>query len=599
MNGNNWISHTCVALTPANCLGRLALIMALMIVPSAVRGQALGQALNATYLTWTTSGWTAQTFTTHDGVSAADSGTLRSASATTTLQTTVNGPGTLTFWWSNPSLVNRLSFYVNGASLTYIISYGSTWLQQTYYLGEGSQTLKWVYSVAYPPADTYHSYVDQVSYTTGATAPLITAQPTGQSQVPGLNATFTVETGGTPPLYYQWKLNGTNLSGATTSAYTVTNVQADNLGNYSVEITNSISSIVSSNAALEFGQVAAWGPPAYSGTMVATGATNVLAVAAGNFSNLLLKEDNTLSGWGGSYNGFTNISANVTNAIAVASAYHCLVLNMDGTVTAWGGRNVGETNVPAGLSNVVAIAAARTPHSLALKSDGTVAAWGGYSYYGETNVPAGLTNVVAIAAGEGCDMALRADGTLTTWGTYAAVAPAGLSNVVGIAAGTAHQLALLANGTVVAWGNNSYGQTSVPTGLSNVVAIAASVTHSIALRADGTVVAWGQNNLGQTNVPTGLTNVVAISAASNHSLAQVGNGPPVLSASITNLTRSGNGFSLMLPSQSGRVYALEYKSKLSDANWVSLPLAAGTGTNLVLLDPTATSAQRFYHVRRW
>jgi hypothetical protein len=79
----------------------------------------------------------------------------------------------------------------------------------------------------------------------------------------------------------------------------------------------------------------------------------------------------------------------------------------------------------------------------------------------------------------------------------------------------------------------------------------------------------------------------------------VGSGPPVLRAPIANPTLSGNGFSLSLPSQSGRVYALEYKNNLSDANWVSLPLAAGTGTNLVLADSAATNAQRFYHVRRW
>ena len=109
----------------------------------------------------------------------------------------------------------------------------------------------------------------------------------------------------------------------------------------------------------------------------------------------------------------------------------------------------------------------------------------------------------------------------------------------------------------------------------------------------------GDNDSGQTNVPTGLTNVVAISAGHSHNLAQVGSGPPVLCAPVINPTLSGNGSSLVLPSESGRVYALEYKNNLSDANWLSLPLVAGTGTNLVFLDSTATNAQRFYQVRRW
>jgi alpha-tubulin suppressor-like RCC1 family protein len=602
---NNWPPFTRVASKPTQSLRLLVLITALM-TPPVVRAQTLAQALNTTNLTWTTSGtlgsagWSSETTTTHDGVSAADSGMVFS-SATSTLQTTVTGPGTLTFWWTNPSLDNRLSFKVGGVTLTYITLYQS-WQQQTYYLGSGGQTLQWVYSVYTSPGDSYHGYVDQVSYTPGATAPLITAQPTGQSQVPGFNATFTVGTGGTPPLYYQWKLEGTNLPGATTSAYTVTNVQAGNIGNYTVAITNSAGYLVSSNAALEFGQITGWGSAAYGATAPPTGATNVLALAAGYYFNLSLDADGTLSGWGWNANGTTTIPANLTNAIAIAAGtVHSLALKADGTVAAWGGQgsgnNFGETNVPAGLSNVVAIAAGLSPHSLALKSDGTVAAWGGY--LGETNVPAGLTNVVAIAAGQGYDLTLKADGTLSTWGNYAPAVPTGLSNVVAIAAGFGHDLALLVDGTMVAWGQNGYGQASVPTGLTNVVAIAAGDMHSLALLANGTVVAWGYNAYGITNVPTGLTNVVAVSAGAYHSLAQVGSGPPVLRVPAINPTLSGSGFGLTLPSQSGRVYALEYKSNLSDANWVSLPLVAGTGTNLILLDSTATNAQRFYHVRRW
>jgi hypothetical protein len=82
-------------------------------------------------------------------------------------------------------------------------------------------------------------------------------------------------------------------------------------------------------------------------------------------------------------------------------------------------------------------------------------------------------------------------------------------------------------------------------------------------------------------------------------LAQVGSGPPVVSAPIIHPTLSGSGFSLAVPSQCGRVCALEYKDNLGDANWVALPLVAGTGANLVLLDSTATNTQRYYRVRRW
>jgi hypothetical protein len=586
-------------------LKRLLPPLLLLLGLAVARGQTLADALNTTGLTWTTSGtgsasgWSGQTTTSHDGVSAAASGTLSSPGRTSTLQTTVSGPGTLSFWWSNPSLYCSLSLSNGGSLLSSIILYPS-WQQQTIYLGSGSQTLKWVYWVSGSQGDFfYRGYVDQVSYTEGATAPLITAHPSGQSQLPGLNATFTVGTGGTPPLHYQWQLGDVDITGATNSSYTVTNVQPGKLGIYTVVVTNGTGSLTSSNAPLEFGQVTGWGASASGAIAVPAGATNVLALTAGLYSSLLLKADGTLSGWGCGVHGETNMPIDLTNAIAISIYAHCLALRADGTVTAWGGSGFGETNVPTGLSNVVAISAGRSPspHSVALKSDGTVVVWGGYR--GETNVPADLTNVVAIAAGAGYDLALKADGTVTTWGSSPPAVPTDLTNVVAIAAGSGHDLALLGNGTVVAWGANGSGQASVPPGLTNVVAIAAGDQHSLALLANGTVVAWGFNYYGQTNVPATLANVITVAGGTYHSLAEVGSGPPVVRVPAVLPALSGNGFSLTVPSQSGQVYALEYKSDLSDANWVPLPLVAGTGADLVLLDPTATNAQRFYRVRRW
>ena len=107
-------------------------------------------------------------------------------------------------------------------------------------------------------------------------------------------------------------------------------------------------------------------------------------------------------------------------------------------------------------------------------------------------------------------------------------------------------------------------------------------------------------NLGvvvQTNVPPGLTNVVAIAAGASHSLALVGDGPPVLQRPVVNPAWDTNGFSVSVPTQNGRVYALEYKASPSGGNWTPLPLAAGAGGVLSLTDLTATNSQRFYRVR--
>src|SRR5215475_3789290 len=104
---------------------RPILLAIFVILPCTVRAQTLGIALNATNLTWTTSGtggsfgWSAESTTTHDGVSAAGSGTVFT-SRTSTLQTTVTGPGTLSFWWFNQSGNNNLYLNIANSNVTFV-----------------------------------------------------------------------------------------------------------------------------------------------------------------------------------------------------------------------------------------------------------------------------------------------------------------------------------------------------------------------------------------------------------------------------------------------------------------------------------------------
>jgi alpha-tubulin suppressor-like RCC1 family protein len=270
--------------------------------------------------------------------------------------------------------------------------------------------------------------------------------------------------------------------------------------------------------------------------------------------------------------------------------------------------------VPAGLSNVVAIAAGYD-HSLALRSDGTVVGWGNGFNSGLTNPPSGLSNVAFIATAScstvlnGINLALKRDGSMVAWAAlsaentnavyYVTNLPVGLTNVIAVAAGGRHFLALKADGTVLAWGDNANGQTNVPAGLTNVVAIAGGTAFSLALRGDGSVAGWGDNTYNETNIPAGLTNVVAITAGGLQCLALIGTGPPVQLVPLISPQRTSRGFTVSLPTQNGRVYALEYKNSLTDAAWKGLPLVAGTGGVMALSDLTPTVNQRFYRVRRW
>jgi hypothetical protein len=226
---------------------------------------------------------------------------------------------------------------------------------------------------------------------------------------------------------------------------------------------------------------------------------------------------------------------------------------------------------PADLSDTVAIAAGWY-HSLALKSDGTVVAWG-ENHWGELDIPVGLSNVVAIATRNSFNLALKADGTIASWGTPH-VPDAKFKFVT-------------------------------PENLTNVIAIACAFDYNLALQADGTVTAWGANedfvnySLGVTNVPPTLTNAIAIATGTDHNLALVSDSKRVQQAPMTDPRWNRAGFSVSLPTQSGRVYRLEYKGALTETNWTALPLVAGNGVVLTLTDATATASERFYRVRRW
>ena len=85
---------------------------------------------------------------------------------------------------------------------------------------------------------------------TVVTPPVIVIQPQNQAANQGSDATFSVTATGSEPLSYQWRFASTNVAGATATSYTRPNVQPGDAGNYSVAVTNSAGTALSSNAAL-------------------------------------------------------------------------------------------------------------------------------------------------------------------------------------------------------------------------------------------------------------------------------------------------------------------------------------------------------------
>jgi hypothetical protein len=85
---------------------------------------------------------------------------------------------------------------------------------------------------------------------TTATLPTFTTQPQGQTVSAGATVTFSAAATGSPAPTYQWKKDGADLSGATTSSLTLTNVQSANQGTYTLVATNTAGSTASSPAIL-------------------------------------------------------------------------------------------------------------------------------------------------------------------------------------------------------------------------------------------------------------------------------------------------------------------------------------------------------------
>ncbi|MBI3414439.1 MAG: hypothetical protein HY043_03820 [Verrucomicrobia bacterium] len=337
--------------------------------------------------------------------------------------------------------------------------------------------------------------------------------------------------------------------------------------------------------------------------------SGVKAIAAGGYHTVALKSDGSVVAWGqndsGQVNGTTSRSFAIANpvrlrgqtldtvllsgVIAIAAGeWHTVALRNDGSVVAWGHNSYDETTVPVtAQSGVVAIAAGGS-YTVVLKSDGTIVAWG-YNENGQMMVPmAAQGRVTALAAGWSHVAALviptaptinvspvslavsawqspsftvtatgfplyyrwRKDGVnlvgamnATYRLPFAQTNHAGeytvvVSNPAGSVTSTPPAVltvnASISPGTVVAWGENASGQLDVPVAAqSGVTAISAggihyygdrSIGYSLALKNDGSVVAWGTTNnastgpdFRQSQVPAAAqSGVTAISAADFH-----------------------------------------------------------------------------------
>jgi uncharacterized delta-60 repeat protein len=222
-------------------------------------GSAGGGVTNNELTNFTTGGdaaWFTQSTNTHDGVQAWQSGPLADEKQSW-LETTVTGPGALTFWWAveSEACCDTLSFAVDGVALTNIAGLMS-WRLESVAVAAGSHTLRWLYAKDGSdsvPRDA--GWVDEVRFVPGpgevGIPPVIVTNPVSQAVLEYYPVLFSLVATGSPPLLYQWYYYGSAIPDATNDSYFIMNAERAYQGPYHVVVANSAGRATSAVAELE------------------------------------------------------------------------------------------------------------------------------------------------------------------------------------------------------------------------------------------------------------------------------------------------------------------------------------------------------------
>jgi len=269
--------------------------------------------------------------------------------------------------------------------------------------------------------------------------PAITVQPASQNRESGQGVAFSVTAVGTVPLAYQWSKDGValadgqNVSGATGSTLTLSDLQGSDAGLYTVTVSNASGSMTSASAALTVNLVT-------SETVFNPGAdyyVNTLAVQADG--KILVGGAFTMLGGESRSNlGRLNADGSVDLTFDPGADWSVLTLALQadgkilvgGEFSTLGGKsrsNLGRLNADGSVDLTFNPGASGPVYTLALQADGKILVGGWFSTLGGKNRK-GLGRLNADgsvdltfnpgASGPVYTLALQADGKILVGGEF-------------------------------------------------------------------------------------------------------------------------------------------------------------------------------------
>jgi hypothetical protein len=162
----------------------------------------------------------------------------------------------------SPSTTYQLEFFLNDAADPSGYGEGQTFIGSLSLALDGTGTA--TFTVSFPITAVYTQFITATATSPGGdtsefsgvvqvrTPPVIKNQPLSTNDTVGGGATFCATVSGTPPIFYQWRLNGWNIAGATNPCYTIPAAQLGQGGTYSVVVGNVLGAIATIPITLTF-----------------------------------------------------------------------------------------------------------------------------------------------------------------------------------------------------------------------------------------------------------------------------------------------------------------------------------------------------------